>query len=1019
MVTESIVVELDARISGFTSNMRKAEQQSTKSTSKINRGFNKVEDSQKRATESTKKFTLSTVASSVGIALATSKLISYADSATLINNKLKIATGSTEELSKVTSELFETSNETGTAISATADLYAKLERSTRSMGVSQERLLSITETVNKSFAIGTATTQEAAGSIRQLGQAMASGVLRGDEYNSISEQAPVIMEAIQKATGKTSGELRKMAAEGLITSEILIESLERYKSKIDTDFATATKTFGQKLTIAENQAIEFVGSSDEITGAVGVAGDAVLFLSSNIDKLVTVTKVAAGVYGAILLTALTKATKAKLATIASNVALANSEAKAAVAAKVAAAEAATAATVRATASRAVAAALVTETRETLVSSTAAKEKSVTSIVAARATERSALATVEKTAAELAELKATAVTITQKQQVIVLEKRLTAEKAAAVAATKALAAAEMSASAAAGSLTVAKKAATAATTQLTAAKTLETSATARATVATGVATKSAAGLSAASLIAARSVGALKWALAALGGPVGILATAAVSLALFVDWERDSSKQLKKTTADVEDQIKSLKGLTAAQLEATQQEFIAKQVEVSEKIQAQTAVIKELTEQQIQASASTREFGSGFAALGGQIETAKDELSDLFKQQEAIQKLGGKIFDLKLETTVEKRTEEKGNIDLEKGKADEKAKAKLEKDKEDFKELQLSNLDALLERFKTEEEILLANHELEKSLIESTIEGEQLKANAIKSLNEELFNNINNIKQEKAEESAATDLEFLQSKLSAEQMLINEFVEAGHMSEAEANERRLELDAAYRERIKELSATDLELIEAGLFEELDLKKAQLDTMLIDEEAYHEAVIAIEAAAESQREALRKKNSAKKIKSDKDAVTAERQKTDSMLSIAYAANSMLMEDNKDIGSAIIVADTSVAVMRQFKDYPDYIAYGTSAAIIANSATQLANLSGASRGAGSVSGASGGGRQAGSFSNNPNAGQDNDSSFLEVSEQTESGSQTIRVEFATDSGDELLDSIANGLNERNRFGR
>jgi len=157
---------------------------------------------------------LNTLALSAAFGVAATKAVKYADAFTSINNKLKLATADSEQLAIVTDKLFESSNNTGSSIEASVELYAKLERSTRTLGISQDRLLNITDSINKSFIISGASTAEASGAIRQLGQALSSGVLRGEEFNSISEQAPVIMEAVSKATGKTVGQLKTLAAEG-------------------------------------------------------------------------------------------------------------------------------------------------------------------------------------------------------------------------------------------------------------------------------------------------------------------------------------------------------------------------------------------------------------------------------------------------------------------------------------------------------------------------------------------------------------------------------------------------------------------------------------------------------------------------------------------------------------------------------------------------------------------------------------------------------------------------------------
>lgn len=258
------------------------------------------------------KSTAATAALSVAIALTTAKIVDYSDSFTSITNKLKLATSGTEDLARTTESLFGIANETRASVESTVDLYTKMERATRKLDIGQSRLLKVTESINKAFAISGASTQEATGSIRQLAQALQSGTLRGDEFNSIAEGAPIIMEAVREATGKTAGELRDLAATGAITAEILIEALERYAKKIDTDFAQSTATFSQKLEIAKNEAIKFVGANEAMNDAVGIAGDGVLLLANNLDVVAKALAAVAVVIGSRMVGALTTATIAQV-----------------------------------------------------------------------------------------------------------------------------------------------------------------------------------------------------------------------------------------------------------------------------------------------------------------------------------------------------------------------------------------------------------------------------------------------------------------------------------------------------------------------------------------------------------------------------------------------------------------------------------------------------------------------------------------------------------------------------------
>ena len=274
---------------------------------------------------------LNTLALSAALGVAATKAVKYADAFTSINNKLKLATADSEQLTIVTDKLFESSNNTGSSIEASVELYAKLERSTRTLGISQDKLLNITDSINKAFIISGASTAEASGAIRQLGQALSSGVLRGEEFNSISEQAPVIMEAVSKATGKTVGQLKKLAAEGKITSKVLIESLERYKKKIDKDYATAQKTFAQKLEKSTNEVIRFVGESKSLNLAVDNIGDALVSASENMETIGNILQgvliIAIGKYTAGMVAA-AAATKVSTLATAANVAAKTAQTKA-------------------------------------------------------------------------------------------------------------------------------------------------------------------------------------------------------------------------------------------------------------------------------------------------------------------------------------------------------------------------------------------------------------------------------------------------------------------------------------------------------------------------------------------------------------------------------------------------------------------------------------------------------------------------------------------------------------------
>lgn len=192
-------------------------------------------------------------------------------------------------------------NQSRSSFEATAALYGKLKRATDDLGISQDRVLRITDLINKGFIASGATGQEASNAITQLAQGLASGTLRGDEFNSVAEQAPVILRAVSQETGKTIGQLREFAAQGGITADILIRSIEGYAATIDREFSRTAVTFDQQLTVARNLSTEWVGTSDAIRSASAAAGGTLVTLAENLDAVADAATALAAIYGSRLI----------------------------------------------------------------------------------------------------------------------------------------------------------------------------------------------------------------------------------------------------------------------------------------------------------------------------------------------------------------------------------------------------------------------------------------------------------------------------------------------------------------------------------------------------------------------------------------------------------------------------------------------------------------------------------------------------------------------------------------------
>ncbi|MFS1704482.1 tape measure protein [Alteromonas sp. AMM-1] len=237
------------------------------------------------------------IGATIASAFAVRDLISFADQATLMSNKLNDVAEDTQALERSQRALLAVSNETRTDLAASVDLYATLQRNARNLVDTDQELVDIVRTINQSFALSGASAESANAAIIQLSQGLASGTLRGDEFNSVAEQAPEILRAVQKQLGVTKGELREMAAEGKITAQVVVDALTNSADEISRRFNQTSITVEQSLTIAKNNLIDFIGEQDRSLGVSSKLSEAVLTLGNNIDTLADGVAVVAAIMG--------------------------------------------------------------------------------------------------------------------------------------------------------------------------------------------------------------------------------------------------------------------------------------------------------------------------------------------------------------------------------------------------------------------------------------------------------------------------------------------------------------------------------------------------------------------------------------------------------------------------------------------------------------------------------------------------------------------------------------------------
>ncbi|EPE4655895.1 tape measure protein [Escherichia coli] len=282
---------IEYTIDAKTGSLLVAQKEVDKATGAMEKDLQRVDTAADKASKSLAS--LSTVARAVGAALVTRKIIEYANAWQEVNNKLVNSVRSNESLEEVTNRVFKAAQKSMSPLDATAALYSKLERATRDSGLSGRDLASIVETINKSFQVSGASASEMEGGIRQLAQALGSGELRGDEFNSVMDNAPRLAEGIAKSMGVSSTALREMAKDGKITKDIIIAAVRAMKSEVDKEFDNMAITMSDAFTVATNNATKYFGENSVIRSGINAFNSTLITLSENLD-VVTASAIALG-----------------------------------------------------------------------------------------------------------------------------------------------------------------------------------------------------------------------------------------------------------------------------------------------------------------------------------------------------------------------------------------------------------------------------------------------------------------------------------------------------------------------------------------------------------------------------------------------------------------------------------------------------------------------------------------------------------------------------------------------------
>lgn len=242
-------------------------------------------------------------ASAVGLAgafagaYATGHFISLADEWSSVNARLKQASKSSDDFKESQRALMDISQRTGTAFSDNASLFARSAASMREYGYSSEEVLKVTEAISTGLKLSGASTSEASSVITQFSQALAQGVLRGEEFNSVNENGDRVIRALASGMGVARKDLKAMADQGQLTADKVVPALISQLGALQDEYSAMPQTVASATTKIENAFLAWVGGANEATGATSALTGALNAISDNINTVASAAGVLAAIGG--------------------------------------------------------------------------------------------------------------------------------------------------------------------------------------------------------------------------------------------------------------------------------------------------------------------------------------------------------------------------------------------------------------------------------------------------------------------------------------------------------------------------------------------------------------------------------------------------------------------------------------------------------------------------------------------------------------------------------------------------
>ena len=215
-------------------------------------------------------------------------LLDTADAMQSINSQVRQVVSSESEYLAVQRQLLDVANNTRASLESTSILYVSTSRALKDYRYTQQEILQFTEATNNAMTIGGVQAEQQAAVLLQLSQALGSGVLQGDEFKSIAEAAPILLDTIAEYMGKSRAEIKKLGSEGELTADVLFKAISGASEKFGEQAAKMPMTMGQALTVFSNNWQSMISRLLNDSGAMSGIASIIKLIADNLNLVVPI-----------------------------------------------------------------------------------------------------------------------------------------------------------------------------------------------------------------------------------------------------------------------------------------------------------------------------------------------------------------------------------------------------------------------------------------------------------------------------------------------------------------------------------------------------------------------------------------------------------------------------------------------------------------------------------------------------------------------------------------------------------